>query len=92
MYLSKILITVILPIMIRGGFLAKYKSEVIFDEIQRVPYLVSYLQTHVDQYKEKGKIIITGSHNFLLMAFVRILAGSARAQSIDNWRGVWHHP
>jgi uncharacterized protein len=49
------------------GFLTKYKSEVIFDEIQRVPDLMSYLQTHVDQYKEKGKIIITGSHNFLLM-------------------------
>ena len=49
------------------GFLGRYKSEVILDEIQRVPSLVSYLQTHVDQYKENGKIIITGSHNFLLM-------------------------
>jgi uncharacterized protein len=49
------------------GFLEKYKSEVIFDEIQRVPSLMSYLQTHVDQFKENGKIVITGSHNFLLM-------------------------
>ena len=49
------------------GFLSKYQAEVIFDEIQRVPALMSYLQTHVDQRKENGKIIITGSHNFLLM-------------------------
>ena len=28
---------------------------------------MSYLQSHVDKMKENGKIIITGSHNFLLM-------------------------
>jgi hypothetical protein len=49
------------------GFLSRYQSEVIFDEIQRVPELMSYLQTHADKQKENGKIIITGSHNFLLM-------------------------
>ena len=49
------------------GFLRKYESEVIFDEIQRVPSLMSYLQTHVDLRKVNGKIIIAGSHNFLLM-------------------------
>lgn len=49
------------------GFLARYKSNIIFDEIQRVPELMSYLQTHADAQKENGKIVITGSHNFLLM-------------------------
>lgn len=49
------------------GFLNRYKKEVIFDEIQRVPSLMSYLQTHTDSLNENGSIIITGSHNFLLM-------------------------
>ena len=49
------------------GFLSRYSSEIIFDEIQRVPELMSYLQTHADNQKTNGKIIITGSHNFLLM-------------------------
>lgn len=49
------------------GFMEKYSRNVIFDEIQRVPLLMSYLQSHVDLMNENGKIIITGSHNFLLM-------------------------
>jgi uncharacterized protein len=49
------------------GFLNKYIKNIIIDEIQRVPQLMSYLQTHVDQMKENGRIIITGSHNFFLM-------------------------
>ncbi|MEA3545082.1 MAG: ATP-binding protein [Thermodesulfobacteriota bacterium] len=49
------------------GFLNKYSKNVIYDEIQRVPQLISYLQSHVDKMKENGKIIITGSHNFFLM-------------------------
>ncbi len=49
------------------GFLGRFHSDVIFDEIQRVPHLISYLQTHVDQLDTTGRIIITGSHNFLLM-------------------------
>jgi len=49
------------------GFLDRYKENIIFDEIQRVPKIISYLQTHVDQHNRNGEIIITGSHNFLLM-------------------------
>ena len=49
------------------GFLNRYSENVIFDEIQRNPQIISYLQTHVDKLKKNGKIIITGSHNFLLM-------------------------
>ena len=49
------------------GFLKRYSQNVIFDEIQRSPKIISYLQTHVDAVGENGKIVITGSHNFLLM-------------------------
>ena len=49
------------------GFLGRYSENIIFDEIQRSPEIISYLQTHVDQHRGNGKIIITGSHNFLLM-------------------------
>ncbi|HBD95331.1 MAG: AAA family ATPase [Spirochaetes bacterium GWF1_31_7] len=49
------------------GFLNRYSKNVIFDEIQRVPHLMSYLQTHVDGLPIKGGIVITGSHNFFLM-------------------------
>lgn len=49
------------------GFLSKYNYQVIFDEIQRVPDLISYIQTHVDNENKNGQFIMTGSHNFLLM-------------------------
>ncbi|MBI9055947.1 MAG: ATP-binding protein [Bacteroidales bacterium] len=49
------------------GFLSRYNENVIFDEIQRNPKIISYLQTHVDKMKKNGTIVITGSHNFLLM-------------------------
>ncbi len=49
------------------GFLNRFSKQVIFDEIQRVPDLMNYLQTHVDNLQENGSVIITGSHNFLLM-------------------------
>ena len=48
------------------GFLDRYKEKIIFDEIQRVPIIISYLQTHADKLNKNGKIIITGSHNFLI--------------------------
>ncbi len=49
------------------GFLNRYKENVIIDEIQRVPELFSYLQTHTDNLKKNGSFILTGSHNYLLM-------------------------
>lgn len=58
------------------GFLKKYNEYVIIDEIQRVPELLSYLQTHVDEKNKEGMYIITGSHNYLLMEKVsQSLAG-----------------
>ena len=58
------------------GFLEQYGKGVIFDEVQRVPELFSYLQTHVDASGKKGKFILTGSHNYLLQEKVsQSLAG-----------------
>ena len=44
------------------GFLKNYTAPVIFDEIQRVPALLSYIQTMVDENKSSGQYILTGSH------------------------------
>ncbi|MEI6846019.1 MAG: ATP-binding protein [Candidatus Firestonebacteria bacterium] len=48
----------------------------IIDEVQRAPDLFSYIQSYVDKNPAEGKIILTGSQNFLLMAKVsQSLAG-----------------
>lgn len=58
------------------GFLATYPRRVILDEVQRVPSLMSYIQTHVDKINESGMYLLAGSHNFLLMESVnQTLAG-----------------
>jgi uncharacterized protein len=48
------------------GFLNTYKDGAIFDEVQRVPELFSYLQEILDNSKETGQFILTGSNNFML--------------------------
>ena len=50
-----------------NGFLKQYSSYVIFDEVQRVPHLFSYLQTKVDDDRIMGQYILSGSQNFHLM-------------------------
>jgi predicted AAA+ superfamily ATPase len=58
------------------SFLAKYAKNVIFDEIQRVPELLSYLQGIVDNNSAKGQFILTGSHQLTLRAEIaQSLAG-----------------
>ncbi len=58
------------------GFLAQYQAGAIFDEIQRVPNLLSYLQTMIDDQPTNGRFILTGSHNYLLQQHVsQTLAG-----------------
>ncbi len=47
-------------------FLEKYKNGAIFDEIQHVPELLSYLQGEVDANQAPGRFVITGSQNFVL--------------------------
>jgi len=49
------------------GFLAEYDKFVIFDEVQRVPNLFSYVQTIVDDSGIMGQFILSGSQNFHLM-------------------------
>jgi len=46
------------------GFLAQYPDGAVFDEIQRAPDLVSYLQVFVDADQREGLFILTGSQQF----------------------------
>lgn len=56
--------------------LNKHPEGIIFDEVQRVPSLVSYLQVRVDEQKKKGMYILTGSHQpELHAAIAQSLAG-----------------
>lgn len=48
------------------AFLEQYKAGAIFDEVQHVPELLSYLQEIVDASPEKGRYVLTGSQNFAL--------------------------
>lgn len=58
------------------GFLATYPDKTILDEVQRVPELFSYIQTHVDKEEREGMYLLAGSHNFLLMQSIgQSLAG-----------------
>ena len=59
------------------AFLAKFKTGAIFDEIQRVPDLLSYMQGVIDEQPNKvGLFVITGSMNLLLLDSVsQTLAG-----------------
>lgn len=58
------------------GFLNQYEKYVIFDEVQRVPGLFSYIQTRVDESGIMGQYILSGSQNFqLLKSITQSLAG-----------------
>jgi hypothetical protein len=59
-----------------NGFLELYNQKVIFDEVQRVPSLFSYIQTLVDESKIMGQFILSGSQNFsLIKSITQSLAG-----------------
>ena len=58
------------------GFLKTYSNGAVFDEIQRAPELLSWLQQVLDEETERGKYILTGSNNFLLLEKItQTLAG-----------------
>jgi Predicted ATPase (AAA+ superfamily) len=58
------------------GFLNLYNQHVIFDEVQRVPQLFSYIQGIVDDSGQMGQFILSGSQNFhLLNSITQTLAG-----------------
>lgn len=48
------------------GFLARFPDGAVFDEIQRQPQLLSYIQGIVDERDKKGMYILTGSHQLEL--------------------------
>lgn len=58
------------------GFLQHAGGNVILDEVQYVPDLLSYIQVTVDREKKPGQFVISGSQNLLLMESVaQSLAG-----------------
>lgn len=57
-------------------FLDNYPGRTIIDEVQKLPELFSYIQTHVDNKNKAGMYLLSGSHNFLLMERIsQTLAG-----------------
>ena len=59
-----------------NGFLRTYPDKAILDEIQKVPSLFSYLQTHTDTENKTGMYFLAGSQNFLLLKNIsQTLAG-----------------
>ena len=64
------------------GFLRRFAAPLVIDEAQRVPELLSYLQTAVDHSGRMGQYVLSGSQHFSLLAGVtQSLAG--RASLID---------
>ena len=58
------------------AFLAQFKHGAVLDEIQRAPDLLSYLQVIVDERRENGLFILTGSEHFKLRGSIsQSLAG-----------------
>lgn len=64
------------------SFLKRYSSHVIFDEIQRAPHLLSYLQGIVDENKANGQFVLTGSHQLQWRESV--------SQSLAGRTGILH--
>lgn len=58
------------------NFLNRYREGAVFDEIQRIPDLISYLQAIVDEDTSRCRFILTGSQQFgLLSKISQSLAG-----------------
>lgn len=58
------------------GFLERHPAPAIFDEIQNVPMLLSYIQDKVDGLRRNSCYVLTGSHQPLLQAAIsQSLAG-----------------
>lgn len=64
------------------GFLNRFGSPVIIDEVQRVPELFSMIQVSVDEDETPGRFVLTGSQNFLLLESV--------SQTLAGRSGVLH--
>ncbi len=67
------------------GFLETYagKEGVIIDEVQHAPGLLSYIQTKVDEHRQPGCFILTGSQNLLVnQSVAQTLAGRTSLQTL----------
>ena len=64
------------------GFLARYRGPTVIDEVQRVPDLLSYIQTEVDRDPSPGRFVLTGSQNLMLMEKV--------SQTLAGRCGIFH--
>lgn len=65
------------------AFIAAYPDHTIIDEVQRVPDLLSYLQTHTDKKDMPGMYLLSGSQNFQLMSKIhQSLAGRTAVLSL----------
>jgi predicted AAA+ superfamily ATPase len=78
------------------GFLDSYPPPVIFDEVQHVPELLSYIKERIDQKRhKKGQYFLTGSQNLLMMEKVtESLAGRAAILRLMgfSWRELTDVP
>ncbi|PIQ78221.1 AAA family ATPase [Candidatus Peregrinibacteria bacterium CG11_big_fil_rev_8_21_14_0_20_46_8] len=64
-------------------FITLNPKNIIIDEVQRLPDLLSYIQVHVDKQQEMGSIVISGSQNLLISEKIsQSLAGRAAYQNI----------
>ncbi|MEX0896086.1 MAG: ATP-binding protein [Patescibacteria group bacterium] len=64
-------------------FLKTNPKNIIIDEVQRLPELLSYIQVHVDAQQKMGSIVISGSQNLLISEKIsQSLAGRAGYQNI----------
>ncbi len=65
-------------------FFRRHDSNVIIDEVQNVPELLSYIQVLVDEKRTPARFIVTGSKQFKLMASVtQSLAGRTAVFSMS---------
>lgn len=65
------------------GFVRTYGNQVVIDEIQRAPKLLSYIQAEVDRDRRPGRFALTGSHNLLLLEAVsQSLAGRTAVRNL----------
>jgi uncharacterized protein len=80
------------------GFLAQFANGGVLDEIQRAPELLSYIQVDVDERKQNGRYILTGSHQLeLARGISQSLAGRTALLrllplSIAELRGAGLYP
>ncbi len=64
------------------GLLSQHRDGAVFDEVQRAPELLSYLQEEVDRDPTPGRFILTGSQHFVLSDSI--------SQSLAGRVGILH--